>query len=220
MSKQDKHNKQLAKEVLGLRNTILVTKRKSKMIQSSKNLLITDNRRSFVSDFESSDWVIELTYKQGFSFVDYMDYRRERISNLLHALLTLVTINWEKVWIIFTYKSPRSEELVTAYPLSSVWVLDDEHIIFRNEEEEMSLKQFQLYPLYRRRLGSIQNEKENSPLWIALNFYWHHLTLKSEYMRIIALCISLESLFNTGPNEIRKTIGLCDLTPELVSLPR
>ena len=119
MSLQDKYINQQADELIRLRNTILITlpscnlpdeaddfslgrsihliklttERKSKIQQDSKKILFPDGKRTFITDFESIDWAIELTYKENFSFIEYLDFREERIMNLLNTLLTLVTLD-------------------------------------------------------------------------------------------------------------------------------
>lgn len=129
MSIQDRYIEQMANEMLRLRNTILITlpscnlpdeannfslersmqlikltaERKSRIKQDSQKIFIA-GKRTFASDFESIGWAIELTYKESFSFIEYIDFREDRVMNLINTLLTLVTIDWEKVWIIFTLK--------------------------------------------------------------------------------------------------------------------
>lgn len=177
-------------------------------MSDSQNLFLIEKDGALDTNIESADWAIEIKYNKSFDFIDYWDFRSERIFNLLYALSLLTTIDWVNVRILFTLKRHQTEQLITFYSLSSPWFWESAHFTLKGELEQLSFERLKLFALYKRRLSAIRQDEDNH-LFIAIEFYRYHLTLDSEYMRMMALFISLESLFNIGSSEISRTIGLC-----------
>ena len=184
----------------------LSQERKRLLSRNASKLLFPEDQSRFSSMFSDSDWVIQFSYKRPFDFVDFMDTQRERIVNTIHTLMVLVALDCRQVWILRTDRSARSDQLVMALPLSDSWILKQEYIMHGEEREILDIDRLKLFNRYRRRLGTLW-QQGGSALDIATRFYIHHLTLTSTFMRLIALSIVLEALFNIPKRRISRTIG-------------